>query len=296
MIGVPSQVPNEPKLVRVNVPPLSCSTDAFRDFANAAKVSVSCASSFTERLCALSITGTISPSSVAVAKPKLTFSNCAISAAWASKRALNVLCFASASTQARIKKGVTESFCPWASKSFDKSLRKASNAVASISLNSKMCGIVNACDMLAAIWRRSPRSGITVTPGSETVGVTFGVEVGDAVALAACTSSAVIWPFGPEPETFSSATPRLAASRLVLGLASGRTFVARAPNVEGKSALSFVITALGSVVAGEACALMSLEISPLASIFIRLAPTARTSPAATHNSITFPATGAGISI
>ena len=55
-----------------------------------------------------------------------------------------------------------------------------------------MCGIVNACDMLAAIWRRSPRSGITVTPGSETVGVTFGVEFGDAVALAACTSSAVI--------------------------------------------------------------------------------------------------------
>ena len=82
----------------------------------------------------------------------------------------------------------------------------------------------------------------------------------------------------------------------MLGLASGRTFAARAPDVEGKSVLSFVVTELGAVVAGEACALMSLEISPLASIFIRLAPTASTSPATTHSSTTFPATGAGISI
>ena len=82
----------------------------------------------------------------------------------------------------------------------------------------------------------------------------------------------------------------------MLGLASGRTFVARAPNVEVESALSFVIIGLVAAVAGEACALMSLEISPVASIFIRLAPTASTSPATTHSSTTFPATGAGISI
>ena len=104
------------------------------------------------------------------------------------------------------------------------------------------------------------------------------------------TSSAVIRPLGPEPVTTSSEIPSAAASLRVLGLASGRTFVARA-GVEVCLEVCFV-----SLTGAAACDAMSFETFPVASICIKLDPTANTSPTFAPRDLTIPVTGAGISI
>ena len=104
------------------------------------------------------------------------------------------------------------------------------------------------------------------------------------------TSSEVIRPFGPDPTIASSETPSESASLRVLGLASGRTFVARA-GVASDTEVCFTSTA-----GADACAAMSFEMSPVASICIKLEPTANTSPTLAPSDFTMPVTGAGISI